>query len=364
MQIRELKESQKLDEKISDYIGDYGAAAIKSAFGKSGGKSVRAQMAQDIFLKDFVDDAISSLESAIDSEYVDPNLKTSSQPVDPNTVQPGTSPKKTTSRPASQSTKSNQQSTVNLNNYVKKLATEINKVTDINQKMKLTKEIVTFMADQKNTPGWENASGTVKNIIKNSQLDPGFVNAAVNRLNTGKTMAESWTIYCINKLLEDTGFVWRNLDLVVLKEENNYFIVSESCYRYDILIENMLAESAESRSISQFMTNWFSKYMQGVDYTEQQDIISRFLKQIEDTYEDDQGQEVLKKLGKLSWAISNIDSPAQPSSDDAIPGKVSSTPLDTDPDKLATDVRQRLKKLHQMDPKLYSDIAKEIGSKP
>ena len=49
---------QQLDElSLSSFIGDFGSAAVKSMFS---GKGLKHQMIQDIFLKDFYDDAYTS----------------------------------------------------------------------------------------------------------------------------------------------------------------------------------------------------------------------------------------------------------------------------------------------------------------
>jgi hypothetical protein len=92
MKLNDFKQSeQKLDEfRLSSLLGDYGSAAAKKMFGQTDGKSVQSQMAMDIFLKDFVDDAIAGLTSGVKSGLIDPNLKTkaTAKPVNPKAVQP------------------------------------------------------------------------------------------------------------------------------------------------------------------------------------------------------------------------------------------------------------------------------------
>jgi hypothetical protein len=92
MKLNDFKHTEKkLDEfRLSSLLGDYGSAAAKKMFGQTDGKSVQSQMAMDIFLKDFVDDAISGLVSGVKSGLIDPNLKTKgpAKPVNPNSVNP------------------------------------------------------------------------------------------------------------------------------------------------------------------------------------------------------------------------------------------------------------------------------------
>ena len=62
-QIEEQLKKQKLDElSLSSFIGDVGSALVKGGFT---GKGFKQQMIQDMFLKDFYDDAITSLDNAI-----------------------------------------------------------------------------------------------------------------------------------------------------------------------------------------------------------------------------------------------------------------------------------------------------------
>ncbi len=284
MKISEFKKleeqiaKQKLDElSLSSFIGDFGSAAVKSAFS---GKGLKQQMIQDMFLKDFYDDAYTSLDNAIKGRVVNPKAKGTLSPtaveknpadVKPEPGQPGAKPAPAaTTTPGTPTTpgakpaaatpsapgapaaktsatagavaanKSQQQATQNINNYVKQTAQAINQATDKNQKIALTKELVNSMADRQGSPEWDNAVKGVEGIIKRAGTDPAFANQAVNNLRSGKTMSEAWRIYFANKLVEAVGLTWKDLGLSVLKEGKNYYIAETRYVKLNQLFESIM----------------------------------------------------------------------------------------------------------------------------
>lgn len=98
----------------------------------------------------------------------------------------------------------------NMNSYIKGVAAELNK-PGVN-KVALTKELVNYMADRKGTPEWNNASTSLKAILKRAGLDPKFANTALQRVQAGQTM-ESMQIVFINSLLEEINLTFADLDL-------------------------------------------------------------------------------------------------------------------------------------------------------
>ena len=326
MKLNEFKTVEKLEEKLSDFAKSFGASALKSALGQDLGLKgepkdnrsigIRLQMAKKVFIEDFVKDALSELSIAASTGKLDTARK-SKTAVNPATVSPKqpnlkkAKPKKANtsvsrskqSKPKQSTSSPEQQKKVQqtLNNYVKGVAREINNVPDLDSKIRLTKEIVNFMADRKNHPEWDNAVGTVKHIIKKGELDPGFANAAISRLKSGKQLAESWQVHCINLLLENVGIAWEDIGLVVLNEDKRYFIAEESYCVFNVLYESLLFESP---SITEYLQNWFKKYMQGVDYSGSEKKILQLIKQVENTYHEDNGKRALIALADVAWDLS------------------------------------------------------------
>lgn len=309
MKISEFKkiEEQRLDElSLSSFIGDFGSAAVKSAFS---GKGLKQQMIQDMFLKDFYDDAYTSLDNAIKGRVVNKDIKgtlTGTQQVDPAKVDPA--PSKTA--PAVAANKAQQQTTQNINNYVKQAAQQINQTSDKNQKIAITKELVNSMADRQGTPEWNNAIKGVEGIIKRAGTDPGFANAAIGNLRAGKTMAEAWKIYFANKLVEAVGLTWNDLGLCVLKEGKSYYIAETKFIKLNQLFESILEATSGQQSVGQYMLAWFNQYMNGVDWKASEATVLPLIQAIEDSYPSGY-KSAIKTLARTAFAISKA-SPSLP----------------------------------------------------
>jgi hypothetical protein len=70
MKINEINQPKQIDESLAGALfGEVPMAALKGLFTGKGGKH---QLAQDIFLRDFYQDALTSLDNGIKSGYVDP----------------------------------------------------------------------------------------------------------------------------------------------------------------------------------------------------------------------------------------------------------------------------------------------------
>jgi hypothetical protein len=350
-----LDEFKKLEElRLSSLLGDYGAAAVKKMTGQAGGKSVQQQMAQDMFLKDFVGDAVSSLETAIEGGLVDPNIKSSGgaggaapeKPVDPASVTPEpaagapaapTAPtaqgapaataapaagglQKTGTNMATGKYKQQQQSTQNLNNYVKGISQQLGQVQDKAQKVALTKELVNFMADRKDYPEWGNALKTAEFVLKKNS-DPNFATAAIQKLRAGQRMdlnpaglKEGWKIYYLNMLIEGAGLTWKDLGLSVLQESRTrkYRIVETRYLRLNKIFESIVeADASGKMSIGEYLkTRWYPQYMKGVNYSPNQQAVDSSIDAIEASYSKDKGKAALEKLAQMSYALSKGNVPA------------------------------------------------------
>jgi hypothetical protein len=400
MKISEFKkiEEQRLAEiSLSSFIGDVGSAAVKSGFT---GKGFKQQMIQDMFLKDFYDDAYTSLDNAVKGRLVDPKARGTLAPtaveknpadVKPEPGEPGAKPtptaptasvtpavsgtpsaapttpgapaaKTSATAPAVAANKSQQQTTQNINNYVKQAAQAINQATDKNQKITLTKELVNSMADRQGTPEWNNAVKGVEGIIKRAGTDPSFANQAVNNLRSGKTMSEAWRIYFANKLVEAVGLTWKDLGLSVLKEGKNYYIAETRYVKLNQLFESIMevttggpgfggtpagttatvgragstptpqninlppnatlatptvpAAQQQSQSsggpqtVGQYMLAWFNQYMNGVNWKASEATVLPMIQAIEDSYPSGY-KSAIKTLAKTAFALSK-SSPTMP----------------------------------------------------
>jgi len=328
MKITEFKDIQRLEElRLDQVVGSYGAAGLKQLgnrlMGRAKGQaSVAQRELMDKFINNFVGDAILNIDQGIQTGLIDPNIATpAATQVDPNTVQQQTPAATTATAAPGGSTRdpdagakakgaydAQKQTSQNINNYVRKVAADLNATTDKRQKMALTKEIVNFMADRKNYPEWENAVATVQQIIKKQSPDPNFANAAIERLKAGQVMAEAWQIFWINKLLESVNISWSDLGLSVLKESKSkkFKIVESKYYKLNNLFEGLLNEAV---SISDFIkTRWLPKYARtrNLDYSSDTADVEKMADAIQASYATDKGQAALRKLGGMMFTIGNL----------------------------------------------------------
>jgi hypothetical protein len=60
-------------------------------------------------------------------------------------------------------------------------------------------------------------------------------------------------------------------------------------------------EEQNTETIAEYMTRWFNTYMDGVDWKAKQSIILPIIAQIEKTYASDKGRAAIQKLGRVAW---------------------------------------------------------------
>lgn len=413
-----LDEFKKLEElRLSSLIGDYGSAALKKMTGQAGGKTLQQQMAQDMFIKDFVGDAISSLETSIEGGLVDPKLRNAkpktAAPVNPAGVKPEpTIPGATPAAPATPTApaspaagglpktgtnmatgkyKQQQQSTQSLNNYVKGVSQQLGQVTDKAQKIALTKELVNYMADRKDYPEWSNALKTAEFVLKKN-ADPNFATAAIQKLRAGQRLdlnpaglKEGWKIYYLNMLIEGAGLTWTDLGLSVLLESTSrkYMIVESRYVKLNNIFESILEAGDSGKiSISQYLKNqWYPQYMKGVNYAVNQAAIDKGIDAVQATYGKDRGQAALEKLAQVSYAVSKGNVPAgaanivgkgadaaAPATDKAAePAQAAQSQAASQPAQAAMNshqmaelVKSTMARLKGVDAKLYAETMKEL----
>lgn len=321
MKISELKQPQLNEGFLDALIGDGRTAAIKSVFNP--GMTAKTQEDLDRFIKEFVADAIASLQSAVKSGVVAPGISstlkepvdTEVTPVDPSKVTPVDPSKvKPDTSKATEKYKRQLQQTQNMNQYVQAAAKAINSTKDKNQKILLTKELVNYMADRKGYPEWENGLATVKQVIKKGNVDPNFANSAINRIKAGQTMTEAWKIYYINKLLESVGFTWHDLGLTVLRESRTkkYYIAETKYLKLNHVFEGIVNVNEifgkkpleGATSVSSYMMDWFGKWMAGVEWTSQEPAVKELINNIEKTYPNGNWKGAIKQLAKAAYAYS------------------------------------------------------------
>lgn len=394
MKIQEMK---PVKEDLADTIGDYGASRvrqlgskIKGMFGGGGdglaAMSGEQRQVMDMFIRDLVGDASGALAQAISTGLVNPQPLVPGKPPrqeptipQPQAATPTATPTATPSAAKPSTTaaaaayKAQQKTSQNINNYVRKIATDLNATTDKRQKVALTKEIVNFMADRKNYPEWQNTVAAVQQIIKKHNADPNFATAAITKLKAGQTMTEAWRVYFINKLLESVNLTFSDLGLVLLKEnrKNGRYIIAEAkFYKLNNLFESMLSEAM---TIGQFLkTRWLPAYAkkQGISYESDIADIERVISEIEKEYATNKGKTSLPKLGQLLYAIRQSQ-PVTPKAPPPPPNSVepavqtpqAQTPSTANSGDIASKVEQMMMKLKTTDATMYKNLLAKLNSK-
>jgi hypothetical protein len=118
-----------------------------------------------------------------------------------------------------------------VNNYVKNVAKEINQAPSQDAKIKLAKELINFMSDRHGSPEWENAAGTVKQILNKSGIKPEVALAFINKHAAGQHFKESLQYMFINMLLEELNLTFNDLGLletVIETDNGKVYIVEDS----------------------------------------------------------------------------------------------------------------------------------------
>jgi hypothetical protein len=124
---------------------------------------------------------------------------------------------------------SNNAAVQTVNNYVTGVAAELNKPGV--DKAALTKELINFMADRKGTPEWQNATGSVKTVLKRAGLDQVLAKDAQQRLQAGQKF-ESLQAMFIDQLLEAVELTFEDLGITALLVESqnghHYYVVEDN----------------------------------------------------------------------------------------------------------------------------------------
>ena len=310
MKIKEVQtktsKSQLNELQLSSLIGDYGAAQMKQGFGAGGGRTKQDIMTQNIFIKNFVSNALTSLKSAIQSGIVDPKKKTIPK------AQAGDFEKRVQPKTAT-----------------------AGDIGDFDLKDKLAKEKEAKALAAKDKEAGDVAAARVARAAA-SPTSPEASAAVDARLQraTQAQQAQTSTPSSVDDKLEKAAAQRTQTQQPkvspsskVRKSElfNPLKVVpnktTESTYdRLNQVFEKILNEAVaapdedtSTYGIEQYLKDvWFPNYMKGVDTTANTQKIDQIVKQVADSYPKDGGRAALTQLANLSFAISPKKTKPQP----------------------------------------------------
>ena len=420
-----FESSGQIDElRLSNLIGGAAASKAKSMFG-GGGKTAGTILAQDIFVKDFVSDAVSSLENAIASGLIAPPTpggKETAPPESPTAepqapqaqaqpqAQSAAAPAKA-ARPQGDAGKAQAARIQAMNNYLKGVSQQMSKITDVKQKQELSKELMNYMMDRQGTPEWDNGLKTVEFIL-NKNLDPRMAQGMIGQLkrplqqkqelqrqNPGSApkgnVAESrWQAYWLSRLAESCGFTLKQLGFTTLIENKQYRIVESRFYKMNKILESVILLE-QGQPFGQFFKDWFGQYMQGVDFNQNKPALYAIVDQIADTYNNQKGKidkASIQKLAQGGWAASKAvgvnpsgaqdaaggaGAQSQPAAQPAAAGQAQAGQAQAaqpaqaqaaagaeNGNQIAQRVKSELNKLYKIDQVVYNDLVKSLQQKP
>lgn len=241
---------------------------------------------QDIFIKDFVQDAITSLNNGLKSGLINPAVKSTGEPKYTNTNKPEPS-------------QPNQQNTGNTapagQQYIGKIAPNAGPAP---------KPFATPTLTQPKTT----VSTTTSSTSKPGDITKGGAGIKIKESSYDK----------MNRIFES---------IINIDEDDN------------------------ASTISEFMIDWFSKYMQGVNWESKRPLIQQKLNKLQDEYPKNLNAN-LTDLARLSLALSKIQTPAGAPQEFSQARKQSQSSIE--------DFKAALDDLARSDPNAYNNLIRTL----
>jgi len=264
--------SHQIDEGFFDtLIGDAGAAGAKSLFTR--GMTQSAQLAQDLFIKDFVSDAIASLNAGVKGGYINTGLrggttaatKNNSNPPSDSNPQPGGNPPTGTNPAGGAGNPAG--------------ATNVNPANAAQANAKRTGgKLKGQLSDDPRAVARRQATAARRAAVAGLQVSYPPKNTPPAPENTRPPRPA--------KPVKPTGGT-----------------IKESSYnRLNALFESIM-EATAGQSVAAYMTSWFDKYMGGIDWETNKATIQPLIQSIEDKYPRGDWKGAIKKLANAAFAL-------------------------------------------------------------
>jgi hypothetical protein len=295
---------QRVDEKLENWIGNYGASTVQQMKNRMKGDtegelSVAEKMGKNKFINDFVARAYATLNSEIQSGRVDPSASSTPKPKTPAEIR-----------------------------------AEKQKAAAANAQSQMASPAKPA-APQKVDP---QAAEKLKGKLKAGQ-------------GLGKKTGAGFKDYVGGSGERMTGVDASRAP--VFKK-----IQRESRYdRLNNIFESLLTEA---ESVGQFFKRWLPTYMKGVNLSDPH--TQSLIQSIEDTYAQDKGKAALTQLANASYAASFApgfggQSQQGPQASDAMMKAISTA---SNAKELAAGIRTAMTRLNALDKTAYSSFVQEL----
>lgn len=311
MKINEFEKPQLNEGFIDDLIGAEAgetAAGIKSTFNP--GMTKRTQMAQDEFIADFVADGIASLQNAVKSGVVVPGT---AAPVEKKKTDPVEKKKTTASTDPYEKLKGQirqLQPKPNAKPLPNNLVVELNGYME--QLAKGSKESGMYAANE---------------ILKlaNDGYDVSKLTTTWNAKSKAGERFLTQSVYrAITHMLREHRLTWDNLGLrirlyegaknsgVFLSRCSPIPVTTPEFKKMDQVFESIVTELfgntkpvEGAERISSFMTDWFGKWMHGVDWNKRKPQVQSLINAIETSYPNGNWKDAIKQLARAAYSYSS-----------------------------------------------------------
>jgi hypothetical protein len=295
------------------------------------------QKTQQNFVKQFVQSAMTSIESAVESGIINPKLQTTQSNSVSNNKKPNdkwdmlSKIQTTQSNSVSNNKKSDDDSDMvpKIQPQIPNNKSQYSKTANFDKNTKLADPYEKLKGQLRKLHSQPNAKQLPATFIKDLQSDIAklskgdkesgiyaadkilkFANKGydVSKLapnwiagaKTGERFLTQSVYREITNILKEHGLKWANLGIKIrLDESINGEGIFISKRQILPLIEDQNQGQAES--ISQFLVPWFSQYMQGIHYDHEK--VNQLINDVEQTYDRDRGKAALTKLAMASYAL-------------------------------------------------------------
>lgn len=281
MRIKEVKtkksKSQVNELKLSSLIGNYGSAVASQMRGQNAGMTTQDIMTQNIFSKNFVSSALTSLNNAVKGGIVDPMQSP------PRAAVAGD------------------------------FNATPNPFGDYDEANKIKQQRAQQAQAAKDKAASDAAQSKI-NKAAAASASPAATAAADARVARAQQAQATQPASVSDKL--DRAAAQRGKAPFVKTKQNTpgnqppMPRVRESSYNrlnalFENILETVLPQERNTYSIKDYLKKvWYPQFMKGVDWKPNEAKIDQLLQQVQDTYNKDKGQAALKQLASLSLSIS------------------------------------------------------------
>jgi hypothetical protein len=312
MKINEFNNPKKIDESLAGAMfGDVPMSALKGMLSGKGGKH---QLAQDIFLRDFYQDAITSLDNGIKSGYVDPKkpygtTSTTQLNTQPNTQFGNATPQNVGPATGAAGTFVTPTNATNALNAPTLAQPGTNVTTKVGTSG--TPGSITTGGPGAPTTAAKPGTPTAKGYsFKTTQ--PG---APAQPQQTVKVPSQNVKINApaAKQDPNDKQYKWAPKGMKItpntpLSSLGATGKLAESTYHnlnnvFENVISEMNGEGDATTTITDHMLDWFGQYMDGANWESKKAAIIPQIKKIQDTYGSDKGKAAIKNLARLAYSI-------------------------------------------------------------